>query len=82
MKSFIIPIIVEQHAGEAAFLWLLRDAAVRAPHYSLKDLARLDDRVEAHMTASVSLVSLGGRSAEKLFAWKSPVRSLLQPCWP
>jgi uncharacterized protein (TIGR02270 family) len=49
VKNSIIPIIIEQHAEEAAFLWLLRDAAVRAPHYSLKDLARLDDRVEAHI---------------------------------
>lgn len=45
----IIPQIVEQHAEEAAFLWLLRDAAVDAPHYDLKDLARLDERVEAHI---------------------------------
>jgi uncharacterized protein (TIGR02270 family) len=45
----IIPHIVEQHAEEAAFLWLLRDAAVDAPHYDLKDLARLDERVEAHL---------------------------------
>ncbi|HEC16865.1 MAG TPA: TIGR02270 family protein [Sedimenticola sp.] len=45
----IIETIITQHAEEAAFLWLLRDAAVRAPHYSLKDLARLDERVEAHL---------------------------------
>jgi uncharacterized protein (TIGR02270 family) len=45
----IIPHIVEQHAEEAAFLWLLRDAAVDAPHYDLRDLARLDGRVEAHI---------------------------------
>jgi uncharacterized protein (TIGR02270 family) len=45
----IIKHIVEQHAEEAAFLWLLRDAAVRAPHYDLKDLAHLDKRVEAHL---------------------------------
>jgi hypothetical protein len=45
----IIKHIVEQHAEEAAFLWLLRDAAVGAPHYDLKDLARLDERVEAHL---------------------------------
>jgi uncharacterized protein (TIGR02270 family) len=47
-----MPIIrtkVEQHAEEAAFLWRLRDAAVQAPHYTLKDLAELDDRVEAHL---------------------------------
>jgi len=45
----IIESIVSQHAEEAAFLWLLRDAAVSAPYYSLADLAALDDRVEAHL---------------------------------
>src|SRR2546430_15909749 len=41
--------IVEQHAEEAAILWAQRDKAVLAPNYSLKDLARLDERVEAHL---------------------------------
>ena len=41
--------MVEQHAEEAAFLWLIRDAAVRVPHYLLWELAKLDDRVEAHL---------------------------------
>lgn len=45
----IIPSIVSQHAEEAAFQWLLRDAAVDAPHYTLQDLAKLDNRVEAHL---------------------------------
>ena len=45
----IIEDIVSQHAEEAAFLWLLRDGAVRAPHYNLKDLADLEERVEAHL---------------------------------
>jgi uncharacterized protein (TIGR02270 family) len=45
----IIKIVVAQHAEDAAFQWLLRDAAVRAPHYSLSDLADLDNRVEAHL---------------------------------
>lgn len=45
----IIEDIVSQHAEEAAFLWLLRDNAVRAPHYSLKDLADLEERIEAHL---------------------------------
>ena len=44
-----VEVIVSQHASEADFLWLLRDAAVCAPHYALKDLARLDERVEAHL---------------------------------
>ncbi len=41
--------VISQHAEEAAFNWLLRDAAVREPHYSLNDLAKLDKRVEAHL---------------------------------
>lgn len=45
----IIPSIVEEHAEEAAFLWLLRDRSVAAPHVRLKDLASLDQRVEAHI---------------------------------
>ncbi|WP_299871126.1 TIGR02270 family protein [uncultured Cocleimonas sp.] len=44
-----IPHIVDQHAEEAAFLWLLRSNAVSAIHYDLDDLAELDNRVEAHI---------------------------------
>jgi uncharacterized protein (TIGR02270 family) len=45
----VIPHIIDQHAEEAAFLWLLRHNAIYAPHYNLKDLAKLDNRVEAHI---------------------------------
>jgi len=45
----IISAVVMQHAEEASFLWILRDRAVDAPHYSLADLAKLDDRIEAHI---------------------------------
>jgi hypothetical protein len=44
----VIAEVVSQHAEEAAFLWLLRANATRAPHYALKDLGKLDGRVEAH----------------------------------
>lgn len=44
-----IPAIVSQHAEEAAFLWILRDVAIGSPHYSLKNLARLDARIDAHL---------------------------------
>src|SRR5258708_210512 len=47
--SQVIPNIVSQHAEEAAFLWMLRATAVHASHYLLKDLTRLDGRVEAHL---------------------------------
>lgn len=45
----VISHIIDQHAEEAAFLWLLRHNAIYAPHYNLKDLAKLDGRVEAHL---------------------------------
>ena len=49
MKACVIQNIIEQHAEEASFLWLQRDLAMHEPHYSLKDLAHLDDRLEAHI---------------------------------
>ncbi len=49
LQPQIIKHIVEQHAEDAAFLWILRDDAVRQPHYNLQDLADLDKRVEAHL---------------------------------
>ena len=45
----IIEQIVSQHAEESAFLWLLRDDAVQAPHYTLNDLKTLEGRIEAHL---------------------------------
>ena len=41
--------VVEQHATEASFLWVLRDQAVRDPHYDLEDLGQLDGRVAKHL---------------------------------
>ena len=44
----IVESVITQHAEEAAFLWLLRDASSGQPHFRLMDLAKLDGRVEAH----------------------------------
>jgi uncharacterized protein (TIGR02270 family) len=41
--------ILAQHVEEASFLWSQRAAAVVAPHHSLHDLARLEERVAAHI---------------------------------
>jgi uncharacterized protein (TIGR02270 family) len=49
ISSLINEVVVEQHAEEAAFLWIIRNRAVHAPNYSLQDLADLDERVEAHL---------------------------------
>jgi uncharacterized protein (TIGR02270 family) len=45
----VISKIVAQHAEEAAFIWLLRDAAVERPQYFSKDLAKFDNRIEPHL---------------------------------
>jgi uncharacterized protein (TIGR02270 family) len=45
----IILEIIEQHLDNAAFSWLLRDAAVQWPHYDFADLTYLDERVEANI---------------------------------
>jgi uncharacterized protein (TIGR02270 family) len=42
-------VVVSQHAEETAFLWTLRNRAVTEPHYSLHDIAVLDERVEAQL---------------------------------
>jgi uncharacterized protein (TIGR02270 family) len=41
--------VVLQHDEDTTFLWLQRHNAVRAPHYALKDLVKIDDRLEAHL---------------------------------
>ncbi|MCP4748885.1 MAG: TIGR02270 family protein [Desulfobacteraceae bacterium] len=45
----IISVVIDQHAEEAAFLWIQRNSAIEEPHYDLEDLAGLDGRVEAHL---------------------------------
>ena len=65
----IIQVIVDQHAEEAAFLWLLRNAAVGAPHYNLQDLANLDERVEAHIDG---LRIAGTPGWETCISWSIP----------
>jgi len=73
----IIAEIVSQHAEEAAFLWQLRSNAIRQPHYALKDLAKLDDRVEAHLDGlrvagepgwDLCKAALGNEEAGEVFA--------------
>lgn len=64
--------IVEQHAEEAAFLWLQRDRAARAPHYDLNDLCFLDERVEAHLDGLRVAGDLGWEVAKEALSWHEP----------
>ena len=58
------PDVVERHAEEAAGLWLRRQNAAIAPHYRLRDLAEIDDRVEANLDG----IRLAGREGGRAVA--------------
>jgi uncharacterized protein (TIGR02270 family) len=51
--------VIRQHAAEAAFLFAHRSRAVRAPHYKLKHLAKLDARLQGHLRG----LRIGGTAA-------------------
>jgi uncharacterized protein (TIGR02270 family) len=66
----VIEEVVIQHAEEAAFLWLLRDNSVHAPHYLLNDLANLDSRIEANLDGLHIAGDKGWEICKESFAWK------------
>jgi uncharacterized protein (TIGR02270 family) len=66
----VIPVVIEQHAEEAAFHWLLRDAAVCAPHYSLDDLAKLDNRLDAHIDGLRMAGDAGWELCQEQLGWE------------
>ena len=64
--------IVEQHAEEAAFLWLLRNEATHAPHYRLEQLAELDERVGAHLDGLRIAGDEGWEIVRHQLEWREP----------
>ncbi len=70
-EQFIKPIIY-QHAEESSSLWLLRDKAIKAPHYSLKDLTKLDGRVEAHIDGLRVAGDEGWEICKEELSWEEP----------
>lgn len=62
----IIPVVVTQHATEAAILWQQRHSAAYAPNYLPKDLAHLNDRLEAHLDGLRIAGDAGWDIVEKL----------------
>ncbi|HME70679.1 MAG TPA: TIGR02270 family protein [Myxococcota bacterium] len=65
ISARMLPAIVSVHAEEAAFLWTQRAAAVSSPKYALKDLAKLDSRVEAQLEGLRVAGSYGWGVSEK-----------------
>lgn len=60
--------LIQEHAEDAAFLWTRRAGAVRSSKYKLRDLARLDERIEAHLQGLVAAGEDGWAAAEKQLA--------------
>jgi uncharacterized protein (TIGR02270 family) len=68
----VIPEVVSQHAEEAAFLWVLRERALRSPRYSLADLARIDQRIGAHLDGLLIASDPGWESCLQELGWEEP----------
>ncbi len=66
----IIQNIINQHAEEASFLWLQRDTAVQEPHYSLEDLVKLDNRIEANIDGLRIAGDEGWQICKEQLAWE------------
>jgi uncharacterized protein (TIGR02270 family) len=67
-----VPTVVGQYADIAAVLWLRRDRAVHQPHYTLADLTKVDDQLEAHLDGLRIAADLGWQVAEEGLRWKEP----------
>lgn len=59
MPESILPPIVNVHFSELQALWEQRSHAVRNPDYFVKDLADLDERIEAHADGLVVALQRG-----------------------
>ena len=70
MVRTLIADIVEQHAEEAAFLWILRNEAIRAPNQNLRSLADLDERIDAHLDGLHVAGAAGWETCQQQLAWR------------
>lgn len=66
----VIHHVVQQHAEEAAFLWMLRDEAALAPHYTSADLTGLDGRLDAHIDGLRIAGDAGWEICQQELAWE------------
>ncbi len=72
----MIPYLLDQHAVDSAMTWLRRRNATHAPHYNLKDLIKLDGKLEAYVDGlrvagepgwNVAAEAMGSGEPEDLF---------------
>jgi len=73
----VIPAVVRQHAEDATFIHVIRTSILEGPHVKLRDLARFDERIAAHIDG---LLIAGPRALPLLeAALESPTPSALFP---
>src|SRR5947207_4184746 len=70
MTRAVLTEIVDQHAEEAAFLWILRNEAIRAPNQDLDSLADLDERIDAHLDGLRVAGAQGWETCVDQLAWR------------
>lgn len=56
--------IFEQYVVEASFLWLLRSLAVDLPHYTMEDIAELEQRINAQLDGLMTSIEIGWETCE------------------
>ena len=64
--------IHERAVIDAAFLWLLRSLAVNRPHYTLTDLAELEQRLNAQLDVLMTPPDIGWEACEAALGARQP----------
>ncbi|MGD8592142.1 MAG: TIGR02270 family protein [Gammaproteobacteria bacterium] len=64
--------ICEEHVIDASFLWLYRDQGIRSPNYTARDVAEVDERIEAHLDGLRLAGEIGWQAAEENLRWDEP----------
>jgi hypothetical protein len=72
MPQGVVQVVVTQHAEEGGLLWLQHALAVDAPHYTLKDLAELDERLDAHLDGLRIARADGWKACLAELKWAEP----------
>lgn len=72
MKPSFAANVVDNLLEDGSFLWFLRELAVSAPHYLLRDLAHLDSRVEAHLDGLRIAGEAGWTVCEEQLQYQEP----------
>ena len=64
--------LLDRGAVDAAFLWLLRSIVVDQPHYTVHDLAELEQRLDDQLNLLMSSLDLGWTACETALELQQP----------